>query len=303
MEDVGADVGLVVVFLGEEEHLRLPTRLLLDVTISRVDEPEFVGGELKGLGIEGNVELPGELFIYLAETGGVVGEEGFLELLAAPIHHSPHLPKAHPLHHCIFEPARQGGDQDHIDVLEGVVIQVYLHLFEDVDTLWLHLANHPTQSLPEITLKVKPLHYLLYAIIYFLWECFLGEIGNGGGERAIVVPICILPEGPISQVMITSADDYSQEGGKLDQPQLGVEDAVPHVGLGGRDQREVVVTSVLSSEKTVFLVALSVHNDEGHIAAQDRFEDFGLVAVSGDEECLHALADGVEGEGGNILVE
>ena len=132
------------------------------------------------------------------------------------------------------------------------------------------MLNHPFESLPEVHLIVET---LLFLRLTRLVE---------GADWAVVVPVGVLPHGPVHQVLVAGAHNYSQEGLELDQPEFGVEDPVacPHLGRG--NQSEIGQAVMLAPDIALGVVVVAVDDEDRELHGHDRSQHLVFVAIGAD---------------------
>lgn len=207
MEDVVLHLAFIVIIFGEKENLSLSASLLVDILFSRINQSESFWVELKSSGTECEIQLSDEFFIGLSEASAVVSHHGFLQLYAALAHYLLDLAKSNFVYKLVFESTRYRWNKNHLYSLEWIVLKIQLHFAEYIVAFGQHFCYHPVQGINKIFLVIKIFQSSLFSLL-FLFLFFVQMILLRSDERAIVIPICVLPNCPICQMMIAGANNH-----------------------------------------------------------------------------------------------
>jgi hypothetical protein len=118
-----------------------------------------------------------------------------------------------------------------------------------------------------------------------------------------MIPVGILPDRPIQDMVVACAHNNSEKGLELDKPQLRVEYSIAIVPFGRRYHSHTLIPLILFDYFSLGLVAHPIDHEERHLRPGYRVKDLHFKPVVGYHNDLDVLAHRFKGKGIDIRVQ
>jgi len=106
-----------------------------------------------------------------------------------------------------------------------------------------------------------------------------------------VIPVCVLPDTPVVEMVVACAHHHSQKGFEFYQPELGVEHSVPRHMFGWRYHGHVSYSLVIPQHLPLLTVPIAVEHEEGHSRVGYWLEHLHLEPIVGHHDGFNLLTD------------